>query len=211
MAAEPRFADVITSERQLRTVLGAPLPHALSKEISQLDEHCRAFIGRSPFVLVSSCDAAGQMDISPKGDPAGFVHVIDDRTLAIPDRPGNRRGDTFCNVLQRPRVGLLFLVPGKAETLRVCGQAIIVRDSDLRKQMAVNGKVPELALVIAVEQIFFHCAKCVLRSRLWRNDQWPELTGLPSHANCLVDHAKLQVSVEEVEALLDASNRTQLY
>jgi uncharacterized protein len=206
-----RFTEVVRSEKQLRSVLGSPLPHALRKEIAFLDPHCRDFIARSPFVFVSSCDAAGRMDISPKGDPAGFVQVLDDRTLAIPDRPGNRRGDTFRNVLQRPRVGLLFLVPGKPETLRVGGKAMIVRDQRLRERMAVRTKVPELALVVAVEQVFFHCAKCVLRSGLWSRDEWPQLAGLASHARCLVDHAKLGEGVDEVQARLDASNTTQLY
>lgn len=206
-----RFVDVVTSEKELRAVLGSPLPHALKKEISHLDRHCRDFIGRSPFVLVSSCDAEGNMDISPKGDPAGFVRVLDDRTLAIPERPGNRRGDTFCNVLQRPQVGLLFLVPGKPETLRVGGKASVVRDRRLRERMAINGSVPELALVVAVEQVFFHCAKCAIRSQLWDPDRWPKLAGLASHARCLVDHAGLRDSVAEVQARLDASNTTRLY
>jgi uncharacterized protein len=211
MTVNPCFTEVIRSEQELRAVMGFPLPHARNKEIAQLDGHCRAFIGRSPFVLVSSHDAAGNMDISPKGDPPGFVHIIDDRSLAIPDRPGNRRGDTFSNVLQRPHVGLLFFVPGKPETLRVSGQAIIVRDRDLRERMATHGKVPELALFVAVEQVFFHCAKCVLRSQLWNSEAWPALEGLSSHASCLVDHAKLQVSVAEMQARLDTNNSTQLY
>jgi uncharacterized protein len=211
MTVDRHFAEVITSEQQLRAVMGSPLPHALNKEISLIDGHCRAFIGRSPFVLVSSCDAAGNMDISPKGDPPGFVHIIDDRTLAIPDRPGNRRGDTFINVLQRPHVGLLFLIPGKPETLRISGRAIVVRDRGLREQMAMHGKLPELVLIVTVEQVFFHCAKCVLRSQLWNREQWPALAGLSSHASCLVDHAKLQVSVAEMQAQLDTSNGTRLY
>ena len=209
--SEGRFNDVVTSEQQLRAVLGLPLPHALKKEITQLDGHCRDFIARSPFVVVSSSDAAGNMDVSPKGDPAGFVHVLDERTLAVPDRPGNRRGDTFRNVLQRPHVGLLFLIPGKPETLRVAGQAIVVRDRALCERMAVQGKVPQLALVVTVAQVFFHCAKCVLRSQLWNREAWPELTGLSSHARCIVDHASLEDTVTEVQARLDASNTTHLY
>ena len=128
-----RFDGVITSEEQLLAVLGSPLPHALKKEITALDAHCREFIARSTFLVVSSSDAAGRMDVSPKGDPPGFVLVLDDHTLAIPDRPGNRRADTFRNVLQNPRVGLLFLLPGKGETLRVSGRAAVVRDRALCK------------------------------------------------------------------------------
>ena len=107
-----KFADVIKSERELRGVVGEPMARSLRKEIAHLDANCRAFIARSPFMLVASCDAQGRMDVSPKGDPAGFVQVLDERTLAIPDRPGNQRADTFTNVLQNPRVGLLFLIPG---------------------------------------------------------------------------------------------------
>jgi len=206
-----RFVDVITSEQELRAVIGSPLPHALQKEISHLDRHCLDFIGRSPFVLVASCDAVGRMDISPKGDPAGSVRVLDDRTLAVPERPGNRRGDTFCNVLQRPHVGLLFVVPGKPETLRVGGKASVVRDRGLREQMAVDGRVPELALVVAVEQVFFHCAKCAIRSGLWEPQRWPDLAGLASHARCMVDHGGLQESIAEVQARLDASSTARLY
>ena len=106
------------------------------------------------------------MDISPKGDPAGFVQVLDERTLAIPDRPGNRRADTFNNILQNDRVGLLFLIPGKQETLRVSGRAIIVRNLGLREQMAVGGKIPDFAIIITVDQAFFHCPKCMIRSHL---------------------------------------------
>jgi uncharacterized protein len=206
-----RFSEVVASEEQLRAVLGFPAPRAVNKEIARLDVHCRAIISSSPFVLISSCDAQGRMDVSPKGDPRGFVQVLDEDTLAIPDRPGNRRADTFANVLQNPRVGLLFLVPGKLETLRVNGRALIVRDRPLRERMAVGGKVPELALVVAVEQAFIHCAKCMLRSHLWEPEFWPDLAGMPSQARCLVDHAKLSETVEQVQATIDDSRKTGLY
>ncbi len=206
-----RFEEVVTSQEQLRDVLGSPLPRAIDKEIASLDAHCRAFISRSPFVLVSSCDAEGRMDVSPKGDPAGFVQVLDDSTLVIPDRPGNRRADTFSNVLQNPRVGLLFLIPGKRETLRVSGRAMIVRDLALRERMAVGGKLPQLALVVSVEQAFVHCAKCVIRSHLWDRDFWPDLAGLASHARCLIDQAELTETVEEIQASIEQSYETRLY
>ena len=206
-----RFDGVITSEEQLLAVLGSPLPHALKKEISDLDAHCREFIARSTFLLVASSDATGRMDVSPKGDPPGFVLVLDDRTLAIPDRLGNRRADTFRNVLQNPHVGLLFLVPGKGETLRVSGRAAVVRDRALCERMAVNAKTPELAMVVSVEQVYFHCAKCVIRSGLWETQSWPDITGLASHASCLIEHAKLNDSVAEVQANIERNYRSQLY
>src|SRR5258705_2818538 len=126
------------------------------------------------------------MDVSPKGDPPGFVQVLDDETLAIPDRPGNRRADTFSNVLQNPGVGLIFLIPGKLETLRVNGRARIVRDMALRERMAVQGKVPQIALVVTVEEAFIHCGKCMIRSQLWQPESWPDGDALPSQAECLV-------------------------
>lgn len=205
------FSEVVTSEDELRAVLGHPAARAVNKEIARLDVHCCAIISRSPFVLISSSNTEGRLDVSPKGDPPGFVQVLDEETLAIPDRPGNRRADTFRNVLQNPRVGLLFLIPGRQETLRVNGRAAIVRDLPLRERMAVNGKVPELALVVSVEEAFVHCAKCILRSRLWDRIAWPAVAGLPSHARCLVDHAKLAESVEEIQASVEQGYKTKLY
>jgi PPOX class probable FMN-dependent enzyme len=205
------FAEIITSEHELRAVMGEPMPRSVQKEISYLDKNCLAFIAKSPFVLVASCDAQGRLDVSPKGDPAGFVQVLDERTLAIPDRPGNQRADTFSNVLQNPRVGLLFLIPGKQETLRVNGRAVIVRDLAVRERMAVRGKAPQLALVVSVEEAFIHCTKCMLRSHLWEREFWPDPAGVPSQARFLVDHAKLPESVEQVQASLDETRKTRLY
>jgi PPOX class probable FMN-dependent enzyme len=206
-----RFGEVISSEAELRAVLGLPAARALQKEIAQLDAHCRLIISRSPFVLISSCDVEGRLDVSPKGDAAGFVQVLDERTLAIPDRPGNRRADTFANVLQNPRVGMLFIIPGRQETLRVNGRALIVRDRALRERMSADGKVPELALVVTVEQAFVHCGKCIIRSGLWDKESWPDLEGLPSHARCLVDQAKLTDSVDAVQDSLDRGYKARLY
>ena len=206
-----RFADVITTAAQVRDVLGQPSERVLKKEVSALDGHCRAFIAKSPFVLVSSCDAAGNMDVSPKGDPPGFVRVLDDRTLAIPDRPGNRRADTFRNLIENPRVGLLFLIPGKQETLRVAGAALIVRDRWVREPMAVAGKLPDFALVVTVTEAFFHCAKCIIRSKLWDGAAWPDLDGLASLARVIVDQSRLGESVEEVQAAIEQSARERLY
>src|SRR3954469_2074899 len=136
------FKDVITDPAQFRNLMGEPPPPCVAKTIRRLDADCKAFIAKSPFVLIASSNARGEMDISPKGDAPGFVQVLDDDTLAIPDRPGNRRADTFTNVLQNPKIGLIFLIPGKTETLRVSGTAVIVRDVDVRESMAVRGKVP---------------------------------------------------------------------
>lgn len=206
-----QFAEVVDSEGGLRAIIGEPTARARAKQIAHLDAHCRAIISHSPFVLIASSDAQGRMDVSPKGDPPGFVQVLDEATLAIPDRPGNRRADTFTNMLQNPRVGLLFLVPGRGETLRVNGRAAIVRDRALRERMAVGAKLPDLAIVVTVEEAFVHCAKSVLRSRLWQPESWPSLEGLPSHARCLVDQAKPAQTLEELEMSIAESYRTLLY
>jgi PPOX class probable FMN-dependent enzyme len=205
------FSEIVASERELREVIGAPIQRSLKKEIHHLDGHCRALIAASPFVLIASSDASGRVDVSPKGDPAGFVQVLDDFTLAIPDRPGNRRADTFSNVLQNPGVGLVFLIPGKLETLRVNGRARIVRDLALRERMSVAGKVPALALVVSVQEAFIHCGKCMIRSGLWAHESWPSVDRLPSQAQCLVDHGRLRETVEEVQASLEEARRTRLY
>ena len=208
---DTRFHEVVATEAQFRAVIGNPSHRVLRKQVDALDEHCRAFIANCPFLLIASSDAEGNMDVSPKGDPAGFVRVLDDSTLAIPDRPGNRRADTFGNLLQKPRVGILFLIPGKSETLRIGGTAIIVRDQWLRDEMAIAGKAPDFAIVVNVKEVFFHCSKCVIRSKLWDSAHWPELAGLPSLAQTMVDAGKLEETVQEMHALIEKDARERLY
>lgn len=199
--------ETITSVAQLRAILPPPAQRAMAKALPALDPHCREIIRRSPFVVIGSVNARGEVDVSPKGDPPGFVLVLDDSTLAIPDRPGNRRADTLCNVLESPRVGLLFMVPGRAETLRVNGRAAIVRDLELRERMAVAGRVPELALLVHVEEAFVHCGRSALRSGLWQPAIWPQLDGLPSHARCLLDQAGVDAPLPQVEQEVAVSYR----
>ena len=205
------FNHVIRTEEELRQIMGTPSQRALDKTITALDEHCRAFIAASPFLLIASSDAQGRLDVSPKGDPPGFVQVLDDHTLVIPDRPGNRRADTFINILQQSQVALLFLIPGKQDTLRVAGRAQIMRDEDLRCRLEVVGKVPDLALVVEVQEAFIHCPKCMVRSHLWEARHWPSLEAVPSMARMFIDHAKLDQSVGEVQASIDEGVRERLY
>jgi PPOX class probable FMN-dependent enzyme len=206
----PALREILTTENEVEAILGKANSRAVGKVIDRLDDICIAFIRRSPFVVVCSCDGAGRMDVSPKGDPAGFVSVLDRHTLAIPERPGNRRADTFRNVVQNPRVGLIFIVPGKGETLRVSGSARVVRDLWLRERMAVAGHVPALALVVAVEEAFMHCTKCVVRSRIWQPDSW-NADGLASLAEAVLAHAHLDMPLAEAEALAQNDIRTRLY
>lgn len=205
------FSEIVRTEEELRAILGYPSHVAANKAVSELDAHCRAFIATSPFMMIASADAEGNMDISPKGDPAGFVQVLDDKTLAIPDRPGNRRGDTFRNILQNPKVALFFFIPGKQETLRVNGRAMIVRDLWLRERMAIQGKIPDFVTVVTIDEAFLHCAKCVIRSGIWQQERWPDLEGLASLARVMIDHGKLADSEAKVQELIDASYRERLY
>lgn len=203
------FKQVIQNEAELREILGYAGKAAQNKVISEIDEICRAFIEKSPFVLLGSTDANGGMDVSPKGDPAGFVQVMDSQTLLIPDRPGNQRGDTLSNILQNPHIGLLFLVPGRKETLRVNGTAQIVRDDNVRERFIMQGKMPIFVIAVTVKEVFFHCTKCVVRSGLWSSEN--EHAALVSLGEAIVKHAKLNISIEEADAMVAEEEQTELY
>ena len=204
-----RFKEVITTHERLRQIIKEPSRFVANKVIDHVDEYCRRFIATAPFLIIGSTNAAAAMDLSPKGDAPGFVHVLDDHTVAIPDRLGNNRVDTLCNLLEDDRVGLIFLVPGRRETLRMSGHAAIVRDSALNRHLAHNGKTPNLAVAVHIDRAFFHCAKCMIRSGLWEPDRWPDSSGLPSLAETMVHHGKLNDSVEDVTEIVrrDAENR----
>jgi len=208
---DPRFAEVVTSESELRALIGHPSEVVVKGRLDALDDHCRAYIAKSPFVIVASADGAGGMNVSPKGDPPGFVRVLDDSTIAIPERPGNRRADTFSDLLQNPHVALIFLIPGKQETLRVSGTAIMVRDRWLCDRMAIAGKAPALALVVTIREVSIHCAKCVIRSKLWDPGHWPDLAGVPSLARAIVDQARMTQTPEQVQAFIAKDHRERLY
>ena len=208
------FENVIASIEELREIVEAPPPGARSllKERTTLDAHCRAFIAHSPFLLMATGDADGRCDVSPKGDAPGFVQVLDDRRLVIPDRPGNRRLDGMQNLLTNPQVGLIFLVPGRDETLRVNGRAWITRDPDILRRSVVQGKTPLLTVGVEVEQCFFHCAKALIRSRLWAYDKWPARDALPSYACMVFDQVRPEgATVQEYERDIAESNATRLY
>jgi uncharacterized protein len=200
----------VTTEEELEEVLGLPSSLVLAKVVSRLDDICLAFIARSPFVVIASHDAEGRVDVSPKGDPPGFVLALDDRTLAIAERPGNRRADTFRNVLRQPRVGLIFLIPGKNETLRVSGSARISRDAWLRERLTVKGRAPDLALVVTVEEAFMHCTKCMVRSQMWLAETWNP-GGLASIGEAMVVHGQLEISSAEMCAIAENDERERLY
>ena len=172
----------VTTPEQLETLLGKPAERALAKERSRLTDIDRAWLSASPFCVLATADAQGRCDASPKGDPAGsLVHVVDDTTIAIAERPGNRRVDGYRNVLANPRVGLLFVVPGRGDTLRVEGRARLVSDAPFFDALTVRGRRPVLAMVVEIETVFFHCSKAFRRSQLWEPGTWqPER--VPSRA-----------------------------
>jgi PPOX class probable FMN-dependent enzyme len=210
MSAEDKDMLLVHSVDELHGLLGSPTERAVDKERSRLHAIDRAWLAASPFCLVASSDAEGNCDVSPKGDPPGFVHVVDDQMLAIPERPGNRRADGFQNVLSNPHVGLISFVPGRRDTLRINGRARIARDAPFFDAMTVKGHRPSLALVVDIEQVFFHCAKAFLRSALWDVDSWqPE--ALPSHAEIVKAVQKTEMTLEELEAHYGPSYQTKLY
>ncbi|MEX0301698.1 MAG: pyridoxamine 5'-phosphate oxidase family protein [Leisingera sp.] len=179
--------EFISTEAGLREVYNTASGRALEKELHRLDKHARNFIANSPFMFVASQDRDGNADLSPKGDNPGFVSVLDDNTIAIPDRPGNNRLDTLENVLANPAVGLLFVIPGMNETLRVNGKARITADETLCEKFAVDGRPAVSVMVVQVESAYMHCAKAFMRSKLWQNESWPPRDCMPTLGQILKD------------------------
>jgi hypothetical protein len=201
------FNNVVTSVDQLRGVIPPPGEPALRKEIAFIDDYCRDLIARSPFMLLGTSNARGQCDVSPKGDVVGFVKVLDERTLIIPDRPGNQRADSLRNILENPHVGMLFIIPGVDWTLRVNGGASIVLDDGLREMCAINGKTPSLVIAVDVEEAYLHCPKCFIRSGLWDTDNWLPSEQQPNFARISRDQAGYaNVPLDVVEKGLEAAN-----
>ncbi|WP_324198594.1 pyridoxamine 5'-phosphate oxidase family protein [Nocardia brasiliensis] len=193
------ISDQITDPADLRRLLGEVTPLAANKERAALHPRDRDWIAATPFLVMSTSDAEGNCDASPKGDPAGFVKVLDDRTIAIPERPGNRRADGYLNILANPHVGLLFIIPGRPQTLRINGHARLVRDAPYFDDMVVRGHRPILAVEVTIEQIYFHCAKAFLRSHLWQPEQWPD-DGLPSWPHLVKEvQSEVTATIEQLE------------
>ncbi|HEX5448512.1 MAG TPA: MSMEG_1061 family FMN-dependent PPOX-type flavoprotein, partial [Gaiellaceae bacterium] len=175
----------IGSEEQLRDVIGSPTPLVAGKIATCLNDLTRQFIERSPFVCVATAHPDGGLDVSPRGDPAGFVRILDEKTLLIPDRPGNRIADTLTNVLADSRIALLFLIPGVGDSFRVNGRATIVDDQELLAESTMDGKTPKLGILIAVEEAYTQCSKALIRSDLWNPENHIERTALPSGGEIL--------------------------
>lgn len=181
------------------------------KVTDRLNDAARMFISHAPFIIVATKASEGLIDVSPKGDPAGFVEVYDDKTLIIPDRLGNHRVDGFQNLLEDPNVALLFIVPGHGDTLRIAGKARFVRDAAISKRHAINGKEPLLAIVVDVEEAFMHCSKSFIRSRLWYPDHWPERKSAPTLAEWVVATVDRDQTLAEVQDDHSADEDARLY
>jgi len=201
----------ISSAAELRELYEEPIDRALRKQIDQLDDHCREYIGCSPFALLATSSPDGRCDVTPRGGPPGFCRVLDDGRLAIPDVKGNRRLDSLTNIVENPYAGLLFLIPGMQETLRVNGAATLTREAAIVGAVSSPGKPAILAVVIEPEEVFIHCAKAFIRSALWAPETWPAADERPLAAAIMRDHMRSELSVEEVQAQSMESIRTRLY
>jgi PPOX class probable FMN-dependent enzyme len=199
-------ADVaVTSVDELRAIYRPPAQRSLDKEVDHLDAHCRDFIGHSPFVVHATATADAVVDASPKGGPPGFVAVLDDHRLAIPDMAGNNRLDSMRNIVGGGNVALLFMVPGTDETMRVNGRASITTDPDVLDRCPIGDLRPNVAIVVHVHTAFIHCAKALRRSALWHPDEWPDTSDMATPACMLKDHIGLEGTVEDSQRVLDAS------
>jgi PPOX class probable FMN-dependent enzyme len=203
-------AGAISDLERLRAIIAAPGPDApaVRKQRPTLDAHDRAFIARSPFLLLATAGADGRCDVSPRGDAPGFALALDARTLAIPDRPGNHRIDTYQNILANPHAGVIFLVPNVEETLRVNGRAWLSEDAELLMRLPMAGKLPKLAVVLEVEEVYFHCARAFRRAKLWQPDTWIARDELPTFGAILHDQLRLpDLSADDIDAVLEKSNK----
>jgi uncharacterized protein len=209
---DKQFKELIHSKEELRTLIGFPSELVERKMITYLDHNCEEYISKSPFLVISSSDQSGNCDVSPRGDMAGFVKVLNEKYLIIPERPGNKRIDTMRNILANPNVGLLFMIPGLGETLRVNGKACLVRDNELLEQMEVKGRKPLLGIGVEVEECFIHCPKAFKRSGVWDPNSWLDEKSLPSAAKILFEHADLPgSSTESIEERLREGYTKRLY
>jgi PPOX class probable FMN-dependent enzyme len=197
----------------IQATIGEPLEFVVAKRLPVLDAHCRRFIELAPFLCLGTVGPDGDCDVSPRGDPPGFVRILDDRTLAIPERPGNRLADSLRNVAENGHVGMLFIVPGIEETLRVNGRGRVTDDAELLASMTAGGKPPRLAIVVDVEEAFLHCAKAFKRSRLWDPAAQVERSALPTLGQILRDQVTHPdtADAEKLEVDIQEEYRTQLY
>jgi hypothetical protein len=203
--------SIVEDIREIREIYGEPMERTIKKQLPRLEKHSRAFIALSPFLVMATCDAEGRCDASPKGDGPGFVAVIDDETLLIPDRLGNNRVDSIGNILQHPRIGLIFFVPGVRETLRVNGRAQITTDPALLGPTTVNGKPPRSGILVTADEVYFHCGKAIIRSDLWNPEKHVARNDFPSLGIVIADQIGQRVEPKEAERMTEESYIARLY
>jgi uncharacterized protein len=207
----PDAPNPVTDPAEIARVGGEVMPAAVAKVFSRLDRHARHFIELSPFLCMGTANAGGGMDVSPRGDGPGFVRVLDDRRLLIPERPGNRRHDSMINLTDGGGIGLLFFVPGINETLRVNGRAVVTRNADLLAASTWKGHTPVLGIVVEIDEVFFHCAKALLRARLWQPDAQGGREAFPRMGEVIRDQMALQDDPTQIEAAVQDSYKRELY
>jgi len=178
---------MLRNEKELRSIFAAPEGLSIQKARSTLDRHSRHFISLSPFLVIATSNANGKADVSPRGDPPGFVHVVDDRTFLIPDRPGNNRLDSMVNITENPNVACLFFIPGFEDTLRVAGRAVVTSDASLLKHCLADGKQPKAGILVTVDEVFLHCAKALKRSKLWLDDYKRDRSQMPGLTRIIME------------------------
>ncbi|MCR9072289.1 MAG: pyridoxamine 5'-phosphate oxidase family protein [Alphaproteobacteria bacterium] len=204
--------SVLETETALRDIYGHPSELAARKQLAHLDKHAKRFIELSPFLVISTQGADGLGDVSPKGDAPGFVAVLDDRTILIPDRPGNNRIDTLGNLTENPGVGILFLIPGVNETLRINGRARVIADTEMLARFAVRDRLPKTGILVEVEEMYLHCAKALVRSKLWTEDYKVERKVLPSLGQMIADQVEgAEIDVAEADRRIADSEKNRLY
>ena len=203
--------NALKSEKELREHFPVRSDRADLKVLNALDRHCVDFISRSPFLCIGTSRPDGFADVSPRGDPPGFVHVADSKTLLIPDRPGNNRIDTMSNIMHNPKVGLIFFIPGLGETLRVNGDATIIDDEDELARFEFRRHIPKVAIAVTVREAFIHCAKAIKRSRLWEESAKIDPRSFTRIGDIISDHIEGRKSGDEIEEILEENYRTQLY
>jgi PPOX class probable FMN-dependent enzyme len=201
----------LRSSSDLRDIVPVPSHWVDNKVIDHVDDLAQRFIAAASLAIVSTSRANGVLDITPRGDPPGFVKVLNKALIAIPDRPGNRRMDTFENVFANPNVGILFIIPGHRDTLRVSGKGAVVQDARLRQVLAVNGRPSELILLVHVQRVMCHCPKAFIRGKVWQKDEWPDTSNVPTLAEMLVAHGEMSETLEEVEAGVKKDREIRLY
>lgn len=203
--------DVVTTIDDVYRDMRRPYVSQTLKFIDKIDEHIGAWIEQSTFLTMATVDGNGNMDVCPKGDPAGFVQILDDKTLAIPDRPGNHRYDGFQNIMETGRIGLVFFVPHRNEVVRVNGRAQVIRDLPVRQACTINGRIPDFVVLTHVEEAFYHCGKSIIRSKLWQPEEHPRPNNLPTYAEALIAHGKLDVDYDEMNSHLRNNEENRLY